>query len=282
MKTAIAAGLRLGKISYTNCIPFYHGLEAATFSEPRGFVSGSPAFINEAMHEGRIDVAPVSSLEYLNHQADYWLLPNFAIGAEHFSGSVLLFSREKIENLNQTPIALSRESLSSSALLKILLKYRFQFENNFVVTDSNPEKMLQDYPAALVIGDDALFFEPKNFIYKYDLSELWSKWTGKAFCFAVWAVRRQFAESNPEAVALFSDALKRNLKKNLSNLEALIQEAKGFSFLDTRFSKTFSYLSNLNYQLDETLREGLMLFYHWANKAALAPKIEGLEFYGQH
>jgi chorismate dehydratase len=274
MKT-VADTLRLGKIRYTNCIPFYHGLEAANVE----LCEDVPAGLNEAMREGRIDIAPVSSLEYLLHQNDYRLLPSFVIGAKEFSGSVLLFSRVKIENLKNEAIALTQESLSSSALLKILLKHKYGLQNTFEVMESNPDRMLASCTAALVIGDDALFYEPKEFIYKYDLSELWSRWTGKSFCFAVWAVRREFLENNPGAVTAFSAALKKNLKKNLLDLETLVPEALGFSMIDARFAKTVSYLSNLHYQFDETMREGLMLFYHWAHKSGLAPCPSSLEFF---
>ncbi len=271
--------LRIGKIRYTNAIPFYHGL----FQEdpPFGFefFEDCPANINLAMHEGKIDIAPISSLEYLNHQEDYWLLPDLAIGSRDFSGSVLLLSKEKIEGLNKARIVLSRESLSSAALLRILLKFRYKLENQFAVSDSDPEQMLSKNKAALVIGDDALFYQPKDFVFKYDLSELWWNWTEKPFCFAVWAVRREFAESYRKETAAFYRVLRQNLDRNLADLETLVKEALHMSFIDKRFPQIFGYLFNLIYGLDSEMREGLELFYRMAHRLQLSPLPKKPEFF---
>ena len=268
---------RVGKICYTNAIPFYHG-----FSNENGvaeFYESYPAKINLAMRRRKIDIAPISSLEYLNHQKDYLLLPDLAIGSRDFSGSVILFSKEKIEGLNKARIALSRESLSSAALLRILLKFKYKFENEFVLTDSKPDQMLTAYRAALVIGDDALFYQPKEFVYKYDLSELWWNWTEKPFCFALWAVRRQFAEDHPEAVHHFYRRLRKNLSRNLEDIERLLKDSLQLAFLDSRFPKVFGYLFNLSYGLDQSMREGLELFYRFAHRLKISPCPKKLEFF---
>ena len=269
--------LRVGKISYTNCIPFYFGLQNSP--EPDlDFFESYPARINQAMHCGKIDMAPISSLEYLNHQKEYLLLP-FSIGARDFTGSVILFSREKIEGLNGVPIALTRESLSSAGLLKALLKFKFNFENEFVVTDSNPFEMLSKNRAALVIGDDALFYQSREFVYKYDLVELWWNWTENPFCFALWAVRRAFAAAHPEEVARFAKRLRQNLEHNLADIEGLIHRSLGLTFLDEKFSRIFGYLFNLNYYLDTPTGEGLELFFRLAHRLRISPRPGPLEFF---
>lgn len=268
---------RVGKIRYMNCLPFYHGLETSGELE-FDYCEDVPAVLNAALREGRVDIAPVSSLEYLNHQSEYLLLP-FIIGSQNFAGSVFLFSREKIENLNGAVIAVTRESLSSSILLKILLKKFFKFENTFVEADSNPDGMLGKFPAALVIGDDALFYEPKEFIYKYDLGELWKNRTGKPFCYAVWTVRRDFARHAPEEVAAFSVKLKKVLTRNLSDIEKTLNEARKMNLLDPRFPKTVAYLANLQYQLSLSMREGLELFYRAAHDLGLSPEPQSPEFF---
>lgn len=275
MKSVLGTKIRVGQISYTNCIPFYHNLQGGDLE----FFKAVPADLNAAMKNGEIDLAPVSSLEYLLRAKDYLLLPHFSIGARDFSGSVLLFSKEKMEGLDGASIALTRESLSSVTLLKILLKFKYKFDNSFAVADSNPEEMLKKHKAALVIGDDALFFKPKEFVYRYDLGELWWNWTEKPFCFAVWAVRKKFALKHPEEVAGFCRRLGTNLYKNLSDIEALVKQSMGMNFMDERFSKVFGYIFNLNYGLDETMIEGLELFYRLAHRLKAAPKPEPLQFF---
>ncbi len=265
--------IRVGQIAYTNCIPFYHGLTDFEFTK------AVPTDINRLMHEGKMDVAPISSLEYLSHADNYFLLPDIAIGARDFAGSVILISRQKIETLNHATIALTSESYSSVALLKILLKLKYKFENDFIVESGSPDQMIEKYPAALAIGDSALFYHPKEFVYKYDLAELWWNWTGKPFCFAVWAVLRSFAESFPEEVGTFYRRLKNNLEKNLSDIESLVKNSLNLQFLDDKFPKIFGYLFNLQYGLDQEMQRGLELFYQLAHQIGVAPQPHPINFF---
>lgn len=278
LKNRVKTRVRIGKICYVNCLPFYHRLKLSDDLVAE-YHEAYPSKLNVAMRLGKIDIAPISSLEYLNHQKDYLLLPDLCIGSRDFSGSVLLFSKERIEGLHNVTVSLTRQSLSSAALIRILLKYKYKFKNRFIVSSLGPDAALQKNNAMLVIGDDALFHQPKEFVYKYDLSELWWNWTEKPFCFSVWAVRREFARQNPEAVSAVVRKLLENLEKNLTDIETLIRDALGMNFLDVRFSKIFGYLFNLHYRLDHPMQEGLELFYRLAKRAGLSPQPKPLEFF---
>jgi chorismate dehydratase len=275
--------LRIGKICYLNCLPFYFGLAEtlrAKGAEPEmSFFESYPAEINQALEKGEIDAAPVSSLEYLQHQDDYLLLPDLAIGTRLFARSVLLLSKKKIERLNGAVIALSRESLSSAVLVRILLAKKCNHRNTFELTDQDPEAMLQKYPAALVIGDQALFCQPKELIYKYDLGEMWHSWTGKPFAFALWAVRRDFAARHPELLGAFLEGLRENLSKNLADPEGLLRQSLGVAPSDKRFCQMLGYLVNLHYTLDADMKEGVMRFFELAYEEGLAPAPKPLEFF---
>ncbi len=267
---------KIGKISFVNTTPFYFHLLST--SKIPFFVEGSPAEINELMNQNKIDFAPISSLEYALHQDQYLLLPNLCIGSRDFSRSVLLLSKERIAGLEGTKIMLSKKSLSSAALLKILLKFKHRFTNEFVVGNGTPKEMLETSDAVLAIGDEALFFKPKEFLYKYDLSELWWNWTELPFCFAVWAVRREFYREHPQEVFEFYNKLKENLQINLQDLETLLREALNLTVADENFSKVFGYLFNLNYYLDSEMKKGLELFYNFAARADLAPAVNHISF----
>ena len=266
--------LRIGKIRYLNCLPFFSGLpellRAKGIEAGTSYFESFPAEINQAMEKGEIDAAPISSLEYLHHQDDDLLLPDLAIGTRLFARSVLLLSRKKIEQLDGTVIALSRESLSSSGLLRILLGKKYNHRCTFEVTDQDPEAMLRKYPAALVIGDQALFCQPKELVYKYDLGELWQSWTGKPFVFALWAARKDFARRHPEALRAFAEALKENLLKNLAGPEDLLKQALGIAPADKRFCQMLGYLVNLQYTLDADMKDGVTRFFELAHEEGLA------------
>ena len=274
--------LRVGKIRYLNCVPFFFGLEEMVREkggmQELSFFETFPSEINQAMQRGQIDAAPISSLEYLHHQDDYLLLPDLAIGARLFAQSVLLISHKKIEDLNHAAIALSRESESSAGLVKILLKQRYGHRNTFDLVEQEPEAMLQKYPAALVIGDEALFCQPKGLVYKYDLGELWQSWTGKPFVFALWAIRKEFARAHETAAKAFQSTLKENLLKNLSDPEGLLEKALNITPSEKKFCQMLGYFVNLRYSLDADMKEGVVRFFELAHEEGLAPFPKPLEF----
>ena len=278
----VLAKLRIGKICYLNCLPFYFGLTEMLQTKEMGpeisFFESYPSQINRVMQKGEIDAAPVSSLEYFQHQEDYLLLPDLAIGTRLFARSVLLLSRKKIEELDHAVIALSRESLSSAGLVRILLKKKYDHQNTFEQVDQDPEAMLQKYSAALVIGDQALFCQPRELIYKYDLGEMWQSWTGKPFVFALWAVRKDFAAQHPEPLKVFSEVLKENLLKNLADPEGLLKKTLGITPADKQFCQMLGYLVNLQYTLDQDMKEGVVRFFELAHEEGLAPAPKPLEF----
>lgn len=268
--------LRVGRINYVNTTPFYYGLFGP---EERVCVTeGSPAEMNALMRNDQLDFAPISSLEYALHQDKYYLFPDLCIGSRDFSRSVLLFSKERIEGLNEETIVLSQKSLSSQTLLKILLKFRYQFKNHFITGRGLPEEMLEQGKAALAIGDDALFYKPKEFLFKYDLSELWWDWKQLPFCFSVLAVQRKFYEEWPKETFRFYRRLKENTEKNLQDLESLIRDSLDITLADNRFATVFGYLFNLNYHFDAEMLQGLELFYEYAHEAGFIPKVNGIRF----
>jgi len=272
MNLKLSTGIRIGRISYINTLPFYHGLE----QESQDVREGVPSQINAWISSKQIDIAPISALEYARNPKDYYLLPNLCIGAHEYSGSVLLISKEKIENLNSKKIAITQDSLSAQALVKILFQKRFGFQNDFSVSVKSVDEMLKDSDACLVIGDAALFYQPKEFIYKYDLSELWWEWAKLPFCFSVWAVRREFFDVNPEEVHSFYRRLKTNTDKNLSQLAPLIHEGLNLQIHDAKFPIAFSYLSSLKFELNEIMQQGLIRFFDYAAELGLIEKSPAL------
>jgi len=110
------------------------------------------------------------------------------------------------------------------------------------------------------------------------LSELWWNWTDLPFCFAVWAVRREFFEQHSREVFEFYNKLRVNLDRNLQDLEVLLKDAFGLTVADENFSRMFGYLFNLNYLMDADMKKGLELFYSFAERAGLATAPKTIKF----
>ena len=248
--------LRIGKIKYLNCLPFYAGWEQE--GAPAQFESGTPVQINQMMRAGTIDAAPISSMEYLQHPQDYLLFPDLGIASREYVRSVTLFSKKKIEDLNGADIAVTEESLTSVHLLDLLLRDKYKIQAMLDPMPSNPKAMLEKHDAALLIGNDALFVQPRKFVYRYDLGNLWWEWQKLPFVFAIWAVRREAVKNN--SVGDFYHALKERFLYNSSHLPECIQKHCSMGEFDRQYPKIHGYLSGLQYEINEDCWRGFRKF----------------------
>ena len=81
------------------------------------------------------------------------------------------------------------------ALLKTILKLRFQQDVAYGELAGPVAEALEEYDAVLLIGDqglEALYF-PEPGTTCHDLGALWQEWTGLPMVYAVWAAREDFA-----------------------------------------------------------------------------------------
>lgn len=248
--------LHIGKIKYLNCLPYYGGWES---SDKFQFEVGSPAQINRMMREGQVDVAPISSMEYLQNPNSYFLFPDLGIASTSLVRSVTLFSKKKIEDLNGAEIAVTEESLTSTHLLALILKGKYGIQAQLLSMPSKPKEMLENHDAALLIGNDALFAHPRKWIFRYDLGQLWHDWQKLPFVYAVWAIRREVAAHEPE-MQEFYQALKERFLYNMAQLPELVQKQGSLGEFDKLYPKIFGYLSNLRYVLDESCWRGFEKF----------------------
>lgn len=275
--------LRVGCVQYLNALPFYYGLEADP-SIPLVFKKASPTELNQWIGEDKLDTALISSLEYARNADKYVVLPHFCIGAENLSESVLMISRVPINQLNGCTVLLAQESLSSQVLLKILL-HEMNLTVNFVSCPQNPEAMLSQGDACLLIGDDSLFYQIPKGYYRYDLSHLWNGITGLPFCFALWVARHQTAEARSETISLFIEDLRKNFKRNMKDPRRMIRKKVVSSENSNEeeqaeiFDKCLHYLLNLKFRLNEKMEQGLLKYFELAKKIGELNEVPKLSYF---
>lgn len=200
--------LSVGHITYANCLPWFHCLRQSGFDGT--IVDGVPAELNRLLASGKIDICPSSSIEYARHPDDYLILPGHSISSNGPVESVLLFSPGPLTGLNGVPIAITGESATSVALLKVLLKEFIRLDDVLFYVPEDPiEELIAAGVPALLIGDRALKMSAKgqpaeNII---DLGALWYHFTNLPFVFALWIVRRGVAQEKGEEVARFVQQL---------------------------------------------------------------------------
>jgi chorismate dehydratase len=255
--------LRIGWIDYANCTPIFSALTRHFDCSRYTFVKGVPAELNAMLAEGRIDVAPSSSIEYAIHEDRYALVPGLSISSVGPVKSVLLFSRKPLEELNHHTIGLTPESAASVVLLKILLARHMGFSNSFERTDLRPAEALENYDAMLLIGDAALRATLSLHGYHvYDLGALWYQMCELPFVFALWIVRRDTAQKLFGEVMQLSQDLSaaKNFARNEYAEIAADCSCREWLGIDG----LIAYWNTISYELGNEHLDGLKLYYHYA------------------
>lgn len=268
--------LRIGQIEYANCTPLYHLLKDQFICDDYQFVTGVPADLNRLLASGEIDVCPSSSIEYALNANRYLILPHLSISSEGAVASVLLFSHVPIEDLDGETILLSSESATSVNLLKILMKQHYVCSCSYTVTRLPLTEALAGSTALLLIGDAALKASMmETDIHIYDLGEIWHRWTGLPFVFALWLCRCEVAESH-ELVTLARQLV--TAKESAASHYRQIAEktpASGWMGVERLLSY---WQSNISYELASPQRTGLTVFFEKCHQAGLISSVPQLQF----
>ncbi len=192
--------LRCGRIRYTNVLPLYAAFDEGALIYPGKLHEDVPTRLNAMMRASELDVGAVSAFEYATHRERYVLLPDPCVGAREEVISVALVSPLPPALLDGTSIAVTPDSASGRALLRLILERRYGVRARYRET-ADAAARARAGEAALLIGDEAidavLSAEPSHV---YDLGLLWRQWTGEESVFAVWVARREIFESQRQAV----------------------------------------------------------------------------------
>lgn len=253
--------IRIGAVSYLNTKPLVFGLDQlAPFAQVEYDL---PSRLSTGLAAGRFDVALIPSVEYFR-EPSYTVVSDACIACRGPVLSVKLFSRVPFSRIRT--LALDEGSRTSAALVRILLKERFDVapatqplpigtQANFTTTD-----------AVLLIGDRAIQPPQAEFVAEWDLGEEWCRWAELPFVFAMWVARE-----GVETVEL-AEALEKARDAGLQNLLPIAEREAPVVGLSTE--ACLSYLrDNLYFYLGPREQQGLELFREHAVRLGLAPKL---------
>ncbi|MFD8723108.1 menaquinone biosynthetic enzyme MqnA/MqnD family protein [Streptomyces sp. NPDC059629] len=257
MKAPAALTARLGDISFLNCAPIRWGLADSGAVRDVGLVSAPPERLAEDLLSGAVDISPISLVRYLRHTEDLCLLPGLAIGSDGPVGSCHIVSRDPLESLDGRLVALSETSRSTALLARMLLEDAIGVRPVYRTLRQDLDGMLGTARAAVVIGDDALRVraEVPPGLTVHDTGAMWRDWTGLPMVFAVWAVRREFAEARPDAVrdvrAALTDAVARARRHPVEVAAAAARESHRSRAGALEVPLLLDYYRLLDYSLGE-------------------------------
>lgn len=235
--------LRVGRIPYLNCEPFFHRLQGVEL------VDLIPRRLGEAMAARELDAGPLSLMDYLRLETQLTSLP-YGIGCPTDARSVLVFSERPFWELGGARIGITGETSTSVELLRVLLTLRYEVEPAAWVEAEEPSD------AVLLIGDQAIRRVTGGPPARYvtDLGLDWREWTGLPFVFARWAVASRVPAGERRA---FERALEAALDRGLDALPAIAGGRRDLGWTEAQVE---SYLRNFAFRLGPDEEKGAAEF----------------------
>jgi chorismate dehydratase len=263
---------RVGHIQFLNCLPIYWGLVKSGALLNVELTKDTPDRLNDMLVDGRLDIGPISLVEYLRNADQLLLLPDLAVGSDGPVLSVNLVSQVPLKTLEGRPVALGSTSRTSVLLTRMWLAQVHGVHPDYFVCPPDLTSMLLEADAAVVIGDTALratHDAPALGLDVYDLGAVWREWTGLPMVFAVWAVRRDYAEANPGLVKEVHGAFVRSRDDALVHVEQVAEQAARWEVFDAATLAT--YFRTLDFSLGQRQLRGVLEFARRAADAGAVP-----------
>ena len=266
-----SASRTVSLVSYLNTKPLIYGMEKEWVEHGFSLQKDVPSVCAQRLLEGEVELGIVPSIEYARAKGKWKIIPDLCIASRGAVKSVSLFFNENIDEIRT--VALDSSSRTSVALLKIILREKYELDPKYLVTAPDLDAMLAKADAALVIGDRALHYgaEHRNYL---DLSEEWFDMTGLPFVFAFWAGNE---------LTLSDEDIRAVHESYASGKERIEEIAKTFAQSQPLSWKFYrDYLTeNISYNFGREEKEGLQEFYRYAFYFGLIEHIPDLHFYGQ-
>lgn len=253
--------VRITGVNYLNTFPFRYGLEKFMSTLNWAEINYANPYECAQMlvyHQTNVALAPVAILAYKPHLQ---IVTNYCLSTNYAVQSVKIYSHKKIDKIKN--IVLDYQSLSSVSLVKVLMRYYWKKEVEYIKGYAGFENNLMA-DAMLVIGDRTFELNGK-FEYEYDLAAEWFEFTNMPFVFAAWI-------SNTPLTAEQIYHLNNAFEYGLSHLDDVIQQTvlntKIMNFLiSSERVKTISYYlkNNMYYHLDDVRKQSIQFFLKLLN-----------------
>lgn len=257
---------RISASAYSNTAPLvWSFLYGSHHGKVEMILDNAPSRSAELLAKDRVDVAltPVIAYQMLE---DVRLIPDVCVGAREQVRSVRLVTRGMdLENVRS--VSLDTSSKTSVCLSKIIFREFLGFEPEWRNAEPHLENMLDESDCALLIGDPALALSVSEVFTSFDIVELWRKYTGFGFVFAMWMTR---LDKCPVNLAAIRD-------EGLRHIDEIAANYAGDIGLTSDDLKTY-LTENISFSIDRSMQKGMELYFELAAKNKLIETNKPLNF----
>lgn len=253
---------RVGHIQFLNCLPLYWGLARTGTLLDLELTKDTPEKLSERLVAGKLDIGPITLVEFLRNADDLVALPDIAVGCDGPVMSCVIVSKGPLESLDGERVALGSTSRTSVRLAQLLLAERYGLAPDYYTCPPDLGLMMQEAQAAVLIGDAALRASlhdaPRLGLEVHDLGLMWKEWTGLPFVFAVWAARRDYLEREPETVREVHRAFLASRDLSLEEVGKVAEQAARWEAFDAALLER--YFTTLDFRLGPEQLAGIAEF----------------------
>ena len=283
----MSKALRVGAVSFLNARPLTAALEGEAERGGLELIYEVPSECANALREGRIDLGLIPSIDYARSPVPYYIVPDIAIGCRGAALTVRLFFRGDVAQIRS--VAVDTSSLTSVALLRIVLRERYGLAPEFRHCAPDLDAMLHAADAALLIGDPVLPLVSPTVSpgpddedqaaektagqrRSLDLGTEWLDLTGYPFIFAFWAGREG---------ALSVADVDRLTRARRAGEERVPEIARTFQRERAGSAEQYEYYlrHHIVFSMGEPELVGLREFYRLAHEHGLIETVPELRFY---
>ena len=251
--------LRVGCVKYLNARPLVRGWEGNVEFD-------HPSALCERLAKGQLDVALVSSFEFLRNPI-YRIVDDISISSDGPVYSVVVAHRGKFSNIEE--IELDPASETAVNLLRCLLAVLGLSPRLTGALPGNAGLSL----SRLIIGDQAITFRQNHAVefQFWDLGEQWKKLTGLPFVYALWLIRPEV----PDAKSI-AQRLRGIRDENLAGIQVIVSDAVA-NAADEKQEITREFLDryyneHLRFGFGIREKQGLQIFADICAKHGVLPK----------
>ena len=224
--------LRVAAIDFLNPAPlmwdFHHPPLATTLATRYTLHLTAPAQCAADLLADRADLGliPIAALT-----PELRVVPGCTVASLHQVRSIQLIVKSPFTLSQVRTVAADTASRSSVAYAQVLFRHFLSTDPTFVPAPANPEAMLAQCDAALLIGDPALLALERRAAIEavvgpctwYDIAEQWHTRTQLPWVAAVWAVRPAAVLGSNARTQLIAD-LQHSRDQGLAHIEDLVAE----------------------------------------------------------
>jgi len=257
---------RISASSYSNTAPLiWSFLYGSDHGRVEIILDNAPARSAELLASDRVDAAlvPVIASQFIDGVK---LIPDVCVGAREQVRSVCLVTRGA-DLHDVRSVSLDISSRTSVVLTKLIFREFLVAEPDWKDAEPDIDQMLSESDSALLIGDPALTLSSRSGYRVFDLADLWNRYTGLGFVFAMWMTRRgsidiDFAAARDEGVDHINE-----IAANYASETGLSKGAMAEYLTD-----------NISYSIDESMKAGMELYLKLAAKNDLIEGIRPLKY----